>query len=126
MATEEALQRISMPVASDLSAKQFLFVKLDSSGNAVVAGDGEAASGVLQDKPDGSSVATAGMVGIAGVTMITYGGNVTAGDYLTSDTNGKAVKAGTGDYINGKAMVSGASGDVGSALLSVPAVAKFS
>ncbi|MBF0291136.1 MAG: DUF2190 family protein [Nitrospinae bacterium] len=70
-----------------------------------------------------------------GVVNVEYGGNVTRGDLLTADANGKAVKAtahthtentagayaqnattaaGSMKEIIGRAMVSGVSGDIGS------------
>lgn len=70
-----------------------------------------------------------------GVANVEYGGNVTRGDLLTADANGKAVKAPahthtentagtytqnaatgavTASEIIGRAMVSGVSGDIGS------------
>lgn len=52
------------------------------------------------------------------IADVEYGGNVTRGDPLTSDANGKAVAAapagGTNNYIVGFAEVSGVSGDIGS------------
>jgi hypothetical protein len=58
---------------------------------------------------------------LMGVAEVLYGGNVSAGDYLTSDSNGKAVAAapaaGTNNGIIGKAILAGVSGDVGSVLL---------
>lgn len=57
----------------------------------------------------------------AGLAEVEYGGNVTRGQPLTSDSNGKAVYAnpgaGTNAYIIGFAEVSGVDGDVGSVLI---------
>lgn len=57
----------------------------------------------------------------AGVAEVEYGGNVTRGNPLTSDANGKAVAAapgaGTNAYIIGFAEVSGVDGDIGSVLI---------
>jgi hypothetical protein len=58
---------------------------------------------------------------LSGVAEVEYGGTVAAGDYLTSNANGQAVKAapaaGVNNGVIGKAVISGASGDVGSVLL---------
>jgi hypothetical protein len=58
---------------------------------------------------------------LMGAAEVEFGGNVTVGAYLTSDANGKAIvaapAAGTNNGIIGKAMVAGASGDIGSVLL---------
>lgn len=47
------------------------------------------------------------------VAEIVYGGNVTRGDPLTADAQGRAVTAAAGDRIGGFAEVSGALGDIG-------------
>lgn len=53
-----------------------------------------------------------------GIALIEYGGNVTRGQLLTSDTQGRAVAASPAPtvsmYVIGQAMVSGVSGDIGS------------
>lgn len=53
----------------------------------------------------------------AGLEEVEYGGNVAAGDYLTSDASGKAVTAapgaGVNAYVIGQAEVAGVSGDIG-------------
>lgn len=57
----------------------------------------------------------------SGIAEVEYGGNVTRGDPLTSDSSGKAVAAapaaGSNARIIGIAEVSGVSGDIGSALI---------
>lgn len=59
---------------------------------------------------------------VAGLVPVEYGGNVTRGAPLTADANGKAVvaapAAGSNVRIIGFAWVSGADGDIGTALLS--------
>jgi len=58
---------------------------------------------------------------LAGVVEVEYGGNVTRGNLLTSDANGKAIaaapEAGVTMSVIGRAMVSGADGEIGSVLL---------
>ena len=53
-----------------------------------------------------------------GVVDIQYGGNVTRGDPLTADAEGKAIKANPGAgviaQVGGYARVSGVAGDIGS------------
>lgn len=55
---------------------------------------------------------------IDGIALVEYGGNVTRGDKLTADADGKAVTAapaaGVNAQIIGIAMLSGVSGDIGS------------
>ncbi len=60
-------------------------------------------------------------VTLIGVEEVTYGGNVTRGDLVTSDVNGAVVTAapiaGANARIVGVAMVSGVAGDIGSVLV---------
>lgn len=48
-----------------------------------------------------------------GIADVTYGGTVAAGDFLTSDAQGRAVVAAVGDFIIGVAQVAGVVGDLG-------------
>lgn len=57
-----------------------------------------------------------------GIAEVTYGGTVTRGDPLTSDSQGRAIKAATGNRIVGFAEVSGVVGDRGSVFIA-PGVA---
>lgn len=116
MAFEEALESISVPADVDLSAKQYCFMKINSSGNLVAAGDGEAIAGVLQDKP--SAAGRVGCLGVRGVTKVLLGGTVAAGDRVTSNSDGAAVTESTGDNLtHGICLVGGASGEIGTILL---------
>lgn len=87
--------------AADLTAKQHYFVAVNTDGKIAVAGDGVAALGVLQNKPDSGEVAD---VGTLGVTQVVAGGVVTAGDKVASDASGKAATATTGEYAIGIAL----------------------
>lgn len=111
MSYEERLETISVPANADLSAKQYCFVKVNSSGRLVAAGDGELALGILQDKP--AAAGRAGCVATGGVSKCLLGGTVTAGDRVSSNSDGAGVSEGTGDNITmGIAMESGASGEI--------------
>lgn len=57
-----------------------------------------------------------------GIASVTYGGTVTRGDPLTADSEGRAVKAVTGNRIIGFAEESGVANDIGSVFIS-PGVA---
>lgn len=119
MASEElvGLRRISVQASADLSTKQFYFMTINSSSQlatTTVAG-GTTVDGILADKP--AAAGRAGQLTLTGcIERITCGGTFAAGDNITSDANGKAVKAATGDTILGKAMVAGASGSIVSIL----------
>lgn len=52
---------------------------------------------------------------LSGIAFVEYGGAVTRGDWLTADAQGRAIATTTaGNETIGKAMKSGASGDIGS------------
>jgi hypothetical protein len=116
MAYEQTLRTISAPASTDLSASQFCFVAVNSSGQLVLPSAGGDAEGILQDKPNAAGVA--GEVGILGVSKLVVGtGGVTAGDLLATDVNGKAVTAATGNKILGRALATGAAGVIIPALI---------
>ena len=75
--------------AADLSAKQYYCVKKNTTNNeaALCATDGEIVFGVLQNKPTSGEAAE---VTALGVTKVTAGETLTAGDAWGTDANGKA------------------------------------
>ena len=81
---------ITLIAGADLSAKQFYAVKLDSNGAAVVAGDGEDAVGILQNKPASGQAAT---VRVVGISKFVAGGAISLPNRVASDANGKAKAA---------------------------------
>jgi hypothetical protein len=109
MAFESNLSCVSMKAAGDLSAKQYYFVKVTAANSVNVAGDGELAHGVLQDKPASGEM---GSVAISGITMIKCGGTISAGGLVSSDASGTAVANSGTDYILGVAIEGGASGEI--------------
>lgn len=114
MAYEEALLSITRPAAVGLIGLQYRFVTVDASGNLALTGNGAEADAVLQDKPTATGNAAA--AAIVGVSKVEAGASFNAGDLLTSDGNGKAKVAGTGDVINARALEAGASGRIVSVL----------
>lgn len=81
---------------ADLSAKQFFGVKLVNSGGVAaiaLAGAGEAAIGLLQNKPEAGQVCE---VGVDGVEQGIAGAAITAGAPVTTDADGKLVTATAG------------------------------
>ncbi len=79
------------PAGSDLSAKQFYFVKLSSGNLALCDTAGEQAIGVLQDAPSASG--RSGSVAVLGRTKVIAGAAVSAGARVKTDTAGKAITA---------------------------------
>jgi hypothetical protein len=100
----------SLVAAADLSAKQYYIVDVDTAGKAALCGAGEVPFGSLQNKPEAGYVAE---VQVYGVAKVVAGAIVAVGASVTSDANGKAVTATTGDNVLGTALVaSAADGDI--------------
>ena len=116
--TEAGACDITCEVATDLSAKQYCAVKINTSEQAVISGAHEKSVGILQDAPNGSSKVTAGTVRVGGVSLVKLGGSVAAMDFLTPDSSGYLVKAATAGYdFVAKALSSGDSGDLIAAIV---------
>lgn len=103
MSFEQDLRSITLVAAADLSAKQYRFVKVDTAGKAALSGVGatDTSVGVLQNNPTSGQMAT---VGYTGVTKAFALGVIAPGALVTSDANGKATTATTGDQVRGIAM----------------------
>lgn len=101
---------VTLEAGADLSAKQFFFVSMSSDGQVDPTGDGAAAIGVLLNDP--AAAGRAAEVCIGGLTRVSAGGSITAGDEVASDAAGEAVAAATGDIILGTAVTGGSDGEV--------------
>lgn len=103
----------SYPCETDLSARQYTYVKL-TSNKVVAAGAGDAPVGILQNAPNGSSTAPAtAVVRLFGASKLKLGGTVAQGNFLKSDANGKGVAvAAQHDQYGSEAKSSGVSGDL--------------
>lgn len=111
MATASAIvPPITLLAAGDLSSAQYRFGVL-SSGNVAQSGVGASNDpiGVIQNAPDAAGKATT--VRVLGESLCVAGAAITVGAKVTSDANGKAVTATTGDHVAGIAMT-GASADL--------------
>lgn len=108
----------SLPAAADYSAivgrvptHQFKFVVINSSGQIALAGAGVRADGILENFPAANAMARYGRG--PGVRKIKLGGTVAIGNQLTPNASGLAIAATTtGQYLHGKALRAGVSGDV--------------
>lgn len=115
MATVDNIKVISLPVAADYSAKQYYIMALNSSGQAVLAGEGSDCVGVLQDAP--AAAGRAGQIAVGGVCKVICGGAITKGARFSVDSNGKASAVGSSDdYALGFVLETGASGSIVSAI----------
>ncbi len=118
MAHEEAMKVISAPSASDLSAKQYFIVKLDSNGKIALCGTGDRPIGILQDVPNAAG--RVGRICVSGVSKCVFGGAVTPGGVVSADSAGKGIAPGSADdYILGALVgtVTTSSGEVHSVLV---------
>lgn len=119
----------TLQAQTDLSANQFYFVVLQSSGFIVTAGSGATgprATGVLQDKPKGTTaVPVRAEVRYGGISKVVAGGTFAIGDLVASNTTGQAVKytgatgfGGSGTQVLGVALLAGSTGTTTSILFS--------
>lgn len=100
MAYKENETLVSYEASTDLSGNQYQLVSLNSSGQLALTGDGARAIGVLQNKPDAQG--KAGTVTTDGKARVKVGASITQGGVMASDSNGKAVDAASGDWIQGE------------------------
>lgn len=119
IATANAV-KITLVAAADLSAAQYKFVKLDSTGKAAaIAAATDLPIGVLQNAPKAGEEAE---VLVAGGTKIVLGGTVAIGATVSPKADGTAVAivhgTDTTKYACGQALAGGASGVIGTALIS--------
>jgi hypothetical protein len=111
--------KITLVAGADLSAKQYNFVKLNSSGLAIAcAAATDVPVGVLQNAPLSGQEAE---VLIVGGTKIVAGASITLPANIGTDATGKAVALATSDttkYVVGSLITaSGADGNVVTAVI---------
>lgn len=112
MATDEKVQLLSFEAAEDLSAKQYLFGYIDSSGQINdVASQGVAAQGVIYNNP--AAQGRSCQLAVGGKIKVMYGDTITAGDEITTGADGRAEVAASGDFVCGYACISGVDADIG-------------
>jgi hypothetical protein len=111
-----AVPKFTLAFIADADSGPYLIAKFGSvDGNyAIGAASTDKLLGVT-----GNAQVAAGQIGdivLDGSANVTYGGTVTAGDYLTSDSTGRAITAapatGVNAYVIGVAQESGVVGDI--------------
>lgn len=108
--------RHTLPAGQDFTGARFKFVKVDASGNAILtAAAADIPVGIIQDEP--KVVGSPAAIYSTGVSKVVAGAAVVAGAPVTSDANGAAISAATGNYIAGIALIGGAKGEIISVLL---------
>jgi hypothetical protein len=95
-------------------------VKFGSSDTAVIQASAAADLSIGVSDLGGDSGEYTDVI-VDGIALVEYGGNVTRGQLLTADSDGKAVAAApaatASARVIGVAMLSGVSGDIGSVLI---------
>ncbi|MBU0801429.1 MAG: DUF2190 family protein, partial [Alphaproteobacteria bacterium] len=101
----------SLPAAADLSASQYCFVTINSSGKVALAGAAVSnVVGLLQNQPLTDEQARYEW---GGTRKVKAAGTVAAGAYVTSNAAGKAIATTTAaDPFYGIAVESAVTGDV--------------
>jgi hypothetical protein len=105
-------QYITRPANTDLSAKQYYCVELNTSNKALLAGaNDKAVIGVLQNDPEADEAA---LIAVGGTCKVIAGEAITIGDHVTVTSTGKVEIADAADeYVIGKALeTASADGDI--------------
>ena len=95
--------------------KQYYFVDITGAHQAGLAGAGGDAVGILQNKPQHAGEAAT--VAISGVSLVVAGGTLAAGDPVSSDGDGKAIKTTSTNVALGRVVIGAAEGELASVLL---------
>ena len=106
--------KISLVAGADLSAKQYYFVKLNSSGQAVVcAAVTDIPVGILQNTPGSGKVAE---ITVVGVSKVSSDAGLTAGNQIGTSSDGQAAAYAAGTdttkYIVGQMLTTTGAADV--------------
>ena len=120
MAMSEKVKTITIDAGSDLSAGQFKAVVTAADGQIdLVAGSGSRFDGVLYNKP--TAAGRAATVAISGrVKMVAGTGNVTRGQNLMSDADGRAITGASTGFSLGRCLKSALDGEMTEVLLGGP------
>lgn len=100
---------------ADLSAKQYFIVKLDTDQDTVVLASAgtDFLIGTIENKPKANENASVLLRSGGATGKVVLGGSVSAGNFLTADSAGKAVATTSGgDEILGRALKDGSAGDI--------------
>jgi len=117
MAFQENQLTITLEAASDLSAKQYRFVAVDTNGKATTTGDDGNPIGVLQNKPTAGQAATICVYGVTKLYIGTESG-LGAGYNVGCDSNSAGKVSDTASFRMGVALEDPtADGDIVAVLL---------
>ncbi len=127
MATSNPPTLKSLNCATDLSAKQYHFVKMSGAQTVVIcAAITDVPIGILQNAPDGTynKAAVVAMIGGGGTSKLVAGGALgTAGTIVATKADGRAQTAVTTQYPGATTIdTAGADGDIIEVSLGAPTV----
>lgn len=108
----------TLVAAADLSASQFRFVEVNSTGKAAVPTLAGSVVGVRQNKPKANEATT---IVHDGISFVEAGGAIAIGGLVTTDATGRAVAATTGQQTHGRALETASGAGVFIAVLLTPA-----
>lgn len=96
-------EAVTLEADADLSDYQYRVMRISGARRCNVnTGDtNTTVIGVLQNNPSSQQAAT---VAFIGRSKVKCGAAVTAGGYITSNASGKAIDAGSGDMVIGRAL----------------------
>ena len=116
MAYSEGTVSITLPASTDLSASQYCFVAIDTSGEVALSGDNGNPVGILQNKPDAQG--RAAEVLIQGVSkLVSSSATFRAGYNMGSAASGQGKETVSSSYRNGVIIESASAvGDIVSVL----------
>lgn len=112
--TSQNLVTITLPTATNLSAKQYYAASVDSSGNAILATAAKNCIGILQNTPDGSTD-TSAAIAVAGKMKAAITDTIAIGAPLEIASGGTLVNHASGVVV-AFALEAGATGNVISVL----------
>lgn len=110
MSTSLIFNTISLPTTTNLSAKQYYCVSMDTNGNAVLATAAKNIWGILQNTPDGSTD-TSATIAVAGLSRAAITDTIAVGAPLEVTSGGTLVNHASGTVV-AIAMQAGATGQV--------------
>jgi len=118
--------KITLVAAADLSAKQYTFVKVNSSGQAAACtGATDKAIGILQNAPYSGQECE---IVVSGGSKVYAGGTLVTGNSVGTDANGKAVALTQGTdttkYVVGQAVLPAVSGEIATVIINAASAAR--
>lgn len=102
-AFEQSLRTVQIPVSQSFASLVYTFVQINSSGQlAPPSGVGQFCDGVIVD--DNPNSGRPSPLATEGIAIVTAGASLDEGDFVATDASGRAITAGDGMAILGRAL----------------------